>query len=151
MSVNALLWTALQSVNPWAVLACAIIQEVFAFLWFGCILKNVGDYYLAADKGVRRVEHIVHRYSFLFCNSTTIAAGILRAVSVQVMVTVCGGHTFNDYQQAAVVIALLSCINLHDSFWSQRPLPLLLTNCGYEAAAAVLAAVSYFGMQKYVF
>ncbi|KAH9601764.1 hypothetical protein LSM04_007187 [Trypanosoma melophagium] len=151
MSVNTSLWTALQSVNPWAVLACAIIQEVFAFLWFGCILKTVEDYYLAADKGVRRVEHIVHRYSFFFCNLTTIASGILRAVSIHAMVSVCGGNTLNDYQQAAVVVALFSCINQHQFFWCQRPLPLLLTNCGFEAAAAVLTAVSYFGMLKYFF
>ncbi|KEG13006.1 hypothetical protein DQ04_01271060 [Trypanosoma grayi] len=137
--------------NPWVIIASAIIQQVFALIWFRFIVKTVADYYLAADKGVRRVEHMVHRYSTTVCSVATLAAGIARSIAILAIVSIFQGSALTDYQQAGMVVAALACINQHQFFWSQRPMPLLLTDGGYEVAAALLASVSCFLMQKFVF
>ncbi|EAN84217.1 hypothetical protein C3747_1g326 [Trypanosoma cruzi] len=150
MTLSALICEAIMRMDPWTILLAALVQQLFSMVWFGLIVKTVADYYLAADKGVRRVEHIVYRYSPVFCCITTFAAGAARAVAVHTIITVCNGKGLCDYQTAGVVVALLTCINQHQFFSCQRPLPLLLTECGYEFAAALLASVCCLGMQTFV-
>ncbi|RNF11460.1 hypothetical protein TraAM80_00906 [Trypanosoma rangeli] len=133
----------------WVLFAAALVQQLFAMVWFGLIVKTISDYYLAADKGVRKVGHIVHRYSPPFCAFATFVAGIVRAVAVYTVFTLCNGKGLYDYQQAGVVVAVLACINQHQFFSCQRPLPLLFTYCGYELAAALLVSISFFVMQKF--
>ncbi|RNF26310.1 uncharacterized protein Tco025E_01477 [Trypanosoma conorhini] len=149
MSLCASICATVMGMDPWALFATALVQQLFAMVWFGLIVKTIADYYLAADKGVRRVEHIVHRYSPALCTFATFLAGVVRAVAVYTVFTLCNGKGLCDYQQAGVVVAVLACINQHQFFSCQRPLPLLLTDCGYELAAALLASVSFFGLQKF--
>lgn len=148
MTLYTLLKNAIVGANISVFLGAALVQLVLAALWFGCIFRKIVDYHLAADKGVRRVEHMLHRYSPFFCTASTFIAGVARAVAVEVIVSAIHGKELSSYVQAGLMVASLACINHHHFLWCQRPMPLLLADCGHEVVAALLAAVSCFGLQN---
>ncbi|KAG8347220.1 hypothetical protein ERJ75_001741700 [Trypanosoma vivax] len=151
MTYYGTLLQTVKGISPVAIVGAALVQLVFAIIWFNFIVKNVANYYLAADKGVRRVEHILHRYSTLFCTLATFVCGVARALVIVTGVAVMKGSTLEDYHVAALLLTAVTCINQHHSFWCQRPLPLLLTDLGYEVTAALLASVSYYVLSFYGF
>lgn len=138
---------ALREVNPTYVVVSAVTQVILAVVWYGCIVKHLNDYYYAADKGVRRPEHAIRHYHQGVVVFMTFASALLRAVTVTVTVAIFKGTTVADYQCAAFTVAILFMGSMHRYFGQQRPIQLIVTNAGYEVCAAMLAAMSCYGMK----
>nr|CCC92962.1 unnamed protein product [Trypanosoma congolense IL3000] len=147
MSLKVTLLRFVAEVNPWIVLLAAAAQILLAAVWYKFIVNATVSYYLAADKGVRRVEHILNRYPPALYWIITFVAAALRILSIATVVIACKGDSLPDYQLAALLVVGISCVNQHLSFHHQRPLPLLLADFGYELAAALLASAVYYGIK----
>lgn len=139
------------AVDPIYVLMSAVAQQMLAMAWFDCIVGQIDRYYLAADKGVRRVEHAITRYPGVMISATTFACSLLRSLVVLTMVSMCNCSTLYQYQSAAMVAVMIGMMRVHRTFSCHRPLQLFVTETGYEMAAAMTAAVVCYYMKKYDF
>lgn len=142
---------AVYQVNPIYIVASAAAQQVLAMAWFDCIVRQIDRYYVAADKGVRRVEHAIQRYPGAAVSAATFACSLLRATIILTVVSLCKCTTLTEYQSAAMVAVVLGMTRVHRTFSCHRPIQLFVTEAGYEMAAAMTAAVVSFYMNKYQF
>ncbi|GET92999.1 hypothetical protein, conserved [Leishmania tarentolae] len=142
---------AVHSIDPIYLLASAVAQQVLAMAWFDGIVGQIDRYYLAADKGVRRVEHAITRYPGIMVSAATFACCLLRSLVVLVIVGMCNCLTLYQYQSAAMVAVLIGMMRVHRTFSCHRPIQLFVTETGYEMAAAMTAAVVCYYMKKYNF
>ncbi|CBH14488.1 uncharacterized protein TEOVI_000404300 [Trypanosoma equiperdum] len=146
MSLQTTLIQSIKEVNPCIVLFASVVQVAFAALWYKLIVKTIVDYHLAADKGVRRVEHILQRYPPYVHWIVTLLSACFRIVFIATIVGICKGNSLHDYQNAALLVAGISCVSQHLSIQHQRPLPLLAADVGYEVIAALLASLTYYAI-----
>lgn len=123
------------------ILISAVAQHFLGWLWYHGIFFSIFSYYSAADKGVKRAEHIKVRFSETVCLLGTLLAGVGRSLAIYAMAKNLALTTCWQYQEAAVMVAVAVCLAYHHGFWAQRPLPLLLINGGYELASSLLGAV----------
>ncbi|KAK7200906.1 hypothetical protein NESM_000149500 [Novymonas esmeraldas] len=140
-----------QEINPIYVVASAAAQQMLAMVWFDCIVRQIDNYYVAADKGVRRVEHAIQRYPAAMISAATFACSVLRTVLVLALVSVFHCSTLSQYQSAAMIAVLIGMTRIHRTFSCHRPIQIFVTETGYEMAAAMTAAVVSFYMKKYNF
>ncbi|KPI90732.1 hypothetical protein ABL78_0168 [Leptomonas seymouri] len=138
-------------INPLYVVASAAAQQVLAMAWYGCIVSHIDRYYVAADKGVRRFEHVVQRYSGFMMSAINFVCAALRAAIILALVNVFHFRTLSEYQTAAMVTVLLGMPRVCRLFSCQRPIQLFITETGYEVVAAVTAAVISYYMKVYNF
>ncbi|KPA86590.1 putative mitochondrial hypothetical protein [Leptomonas pyrrhocoris] len=138
-------------INPLYVVASAVAQQVLAMAWYGCIVRHIDRYYLAADKGVRRFEHVVQRYSGFMVSATNFLCSVLRTIILLALVSVFHFQTLTEYQTAAMVTVALGMPRVSRLFSCQRPIQLFITETGYEVAAAMTAAVISYSMKAYKF
>lgn len=119
----------------------ALAQVAWASLWYSYICSSLRGYYLAADKGVKRLEHVPRRFDSWVCTVATFAAAVVRAFAIVAFVNLLRLTTLSEYVQAATLVTMVVLIATHHAFWAQRPLCLLVINALYEAKAAIFAAV----------
>ena len=119
----------------------ALAQVAWAYLWYSYICSSLRAYYLAADKGVKRLEHVPRRFDSWFCTAITFAAAIVRGLAIVAFVNLLGLSTLSEYIQAATMVTMVVLVATHHAFWAQRPLCLLVINALYEAKAAVFGAI----------
>jgi hypothetical protein len=139
------------SINPLYVLASAVAQQVLAMAWYGCIVRHIDRYYIAADKGVRRFEHAIQRYSGFTVSATNFLCSVLRTIVVLAVVSIFHFTTLCEYQTAAMVAVVVGMPRVSRLFSCQRPIQLFITETGYEVAAAMTAAVISYYMMVYKF
>ncbi|CCW64377.1 unnamed protein product [Phytomonas sp. EM1] len=137
--------------NPFYMVVSAIVQQMFAIIWFGWIINHIEHYYYAADKGVRRSEHAIQRYSALLVSGATFLCCLARSAVVLMLVSTYKASTLQDYQVIAFAVVLFSMISMHRDLARQRPIQLLLTQCVYEAASTMLTAVCCYYLRQYSF
>ena len=136
-------------INPLYVLASAVAQQVLAMAWYDCIVRHIDRYYVAADKGVRRVEHAIQHYSGFAVSATNFLCSVLRTVAVLAIVGAFHFSTLSEYQTAAMVAVLLGMPRVSRIFSCQRPIQLFVTETGYEVTAAMTAAAISYYMKAY--
>lgn len=141
------LCTLVKGIDPYYVAAGAAAQYVFGLIWFGFIVKEIHGYYYAADKGVRRPEHAVHRYPQCVVALVTLLCAAARSVLVLTIVATYRATTIQEYQRAAVAAAAVMSIGVFKYFAAQRPFQLVVTECGYETLCCMIAAVVPFYMK----
>ncbi|KAG5492893.1 hypothetical protein JKF63_01473 [Porcisia hertigi] len=142
---------AILGLNPVYVVASAIAQQMVAMIWFDCIVRQIDRYYVAADKGVRRVEHAIKRYPGAIVSAATLACSLLRSIILLTVVSMLHCSTFYQYQSAAMVAVVVGMTRVHRTFSCQRPIQIFVTETGYEMVAAMTAAVVCYCMKKYNF
>lgn len=139
------------SLNPIYVVASAVAQLMLAGLWFGCVARQMDRYYLAADKGVRRFEHAIQHYRGEVVCITALLCAVLRSVILMVVIAIFHFTTFKQYQEAAVVAAVVGMTRVHRSFSCQRPFQIVAVEMTYEFSASMVAAVVCYLMKMYGF
>ncbi|CCW68966.1 unnamed protein product [Phytomonas sp. Hart1] len=137
--------------NPFYIVVTAIAQQLFTIIWFGWIIHHIEHYYYAADKGVRRSEHVIQRYSAIIVTGATFISCLARSAVVLALVSTFKASTLQDYQVIALAVTFISMISMHRDISRQRPFQLLATQCVYEATATMLAAVGCYYLQQYKF
>ncbi|KAG5491381.1 hypothetical protein JIQ42_01282 [Leishmania sp. Namibia] len=142
---------AVCTINPVYMVASAVAQQMLAMAWFDCIVRQIDRYYVAADKGVRRVEHAITRYPGIVISAITFICGLLRSGIVLTLVSMGKCSTLYQYQSAAMVAVVIGMMRVHRTFSCHRPIQIFVTETGYEMAAAMTAAVVCYYMKKYNF
>ncbi|EPY31443.1 hypothetical protein STCU_02301 [Strigomonas culicis] len=135
--------------NLFHIVASAVAQQVFAMAWFGIIVNHLDQYWTAADKGVRRFEHVVHYYPAVMVAAGNFLCCILRSAAVLVVANLLNAKTLEDYERVALVVVGLGLVRVHRHFACQRPVQLLITETGFELLAALLSSFVLYGMQLY--
>ena len=130
------------------IIVAALAQHLLGFLWYGSIFTSVYQYYSAADKGVKRVEHIIQRYGMSLCSIATVLSGVIRALVIVGIAKALDVSSICGLHEIALFVALIAFVNEHHSFWAQRPLGLILVNAGYELAAALVGATVLFYVRE---
>ncbi|KAG5467615.1 hypothetical protein CUR178_01260 [Leishmania enriettii] len=139
---------AVCTIDPVYMVASAVAQQILAMAWFDCIVRQIDRYYVAADKGVRRVEHAITRYPGIVISATTFMCALLRSGIVLTLVTMGKCSTLYQYQSAAMVAVVIGMMRVHRTFSCHRPIQIFVTETGYEMAAAMTAAVVCYYMKK---
>lgn len=140
-------YSVVSAMSPCYIGVSAVVQQLFAMAWFGCIVYYLDRYYLAADKGVRRFEYAIQHYPSALVALTSLLSAAVRSMLVTAVATAFDAKTMMDYEAVAVIVAAVGMMGLHRHFACQRPVQLLLTEGGFEMAAAMLAALVAYGMQ----
>ncbi|CAJ1012406.1 hypothetical protein Q4I28_007719 [Leishmania naiffi] len=138
-------------IDPIHLVTSAVAQQMLAMVWFDCIVRQIDRYYVAADKGVRRVEHAITRYPGIMVSAATFACSCLRSLIVLTLVHMCDCSTLYQYQSAAMVAVVIGTMRVHRTFSCHRPIQIFVTETGYEMAAAMTTAVVCYYMKKYNF
>lgn len=138
----------LHEINPVYIILSVIAQHAFAMLWFGCIVNYIDRYYMAADKGVRRIEHAIQRYSQLTVTLACLVCATIRAVVYMTVINTYKGSTMMDYECAAIVTAIISMIPKQRHFACQRPIQLLITEDGFEIGAPMIVAMVCYTLKQ---
>lgn len=138
-------------INPLYVVSSAVAQQVLAMAWYGCIVRHIDRYYVAADKGVRRFDHAIQRYSGFAVSAANFVCSVLRTIVLLALVSVFHYSTLSEYQTAAMVTVAIGMTRVSRTFSCQRPIQLFVTETGYEVAAAMTAAVISYYMKVYNF
>lgn len=141
------LCSIVKDINPYYIAGGAVAQYVFGMVWFSLLVGHIHRYYYAADKGVRRPEHAVQRYPKCVVALVTLLCAAARSVVVLTLVATFKAKTIEDYQRAAGATALITSVGVFKYFADQRPLQLIVTECGYEVVASMIAAVVPFYMK----
>ncbi|KAG5467057.1 hypothetical protein LSCM1_01238 [Leishmania martiniquensis] len=142
---------AVYTIDPIYMVASAVAQQMLAVAWFDCIVRQIDRYYVAADKGVRRVEHAITRYPGQVISGATFLCALLRSVVVLTLVSICKCSTLYQYQSAAMIAVMIGMMRVHRTFSCHRPIQIFVTETGYEMAAAMTAAVVCYYMKMYNF
>lgn len=139
----------LKGIDPCHVITSAIAQCVWAALWFEFLMRHVYHYYIAADKGVRKVQHIINYYPSWLNTIITFLCMSLRSVIILLLVKVFNGKTFFDYQCAAMCTALAGMLCIHRYFACQRPIQIFIIEQTCEIAVSMIAAAVCYGLHHY--
>lgn len=135
-------------VDPTEVAIMTVSQFLFGLAWFHVIVHHFETYYLAADKGVRRVEHVVHRYPTAAVYAVDLLSSVVRSVVLLTLLTLTSSITLVDYQYVAIAVAIASLITTSRHFAYQRPFPLFVSQWCYEMAASMTAALVCFYVRR---
>ena len=128
------------------ILFASLSQQVVGFMWYGIAFASVYCYFYAVDKGVKRAEYAIRRYSTLFKTFASLAANAVRSVLIAALISLLGASEgpLCVYLQAGAVVAAASLLGLCADVWADRPLPLVLVNGGASVAQALVAAAVMF-------
>lgn len=124
-------------------------QLAISCIWFHIIVHHFESYYLAADKGVRRVEHVIHRYPQIAVGAINFLCCVLRSCFVLGLLAYFKAEDLVDYQHVALVAAGISLITSHRHFAYQRPVQIFISMWGFELIASMVAAVVCFYLKAY--
>lgn len=119
-------------------------QVVVSAFWFHIIVHHFESYYLAADKGVRRVEHVIHRYPQIMVWVINFLCCVLRSGFVMGLLAYFNAENLVDYQHVALIAAFMSLVTSHRHFAYQRPVQIFVSMWGFELIASMVAAVVCF-------
>lgn len=139
------------AVNPVHLVVLSVAQILLSVLWFKLIVYHFETYYLAADKGVRRVEHALHRYHTLVVLAIDLLSTIIRSLVVIFVLDFCSAQSLQDYQYAAIIASIFSFVSVHRHFAYQRPFQLFVSSWGFEIVASMMVAVMLFFLPKLEF
>ncbi|CAD2216546.1 hypothetical protein AGDE_02911 [Angomonas deanei] len=149
MSLQQQVISTVSQFNPFHIAASAIAQQVFAMAWFGCLVNHLDSYWTAADKGVRRFEHVVFHYPPIVGAAASFLSSVLRSLLITLLVTLFKVDTLVDYQVAALLVVVFGLVRIHRHFSCQRPIQLFVTETGFELAASMIATLVLYYMQLY--
>lgn len=121
-----------------------IAQVIFSVAWFKIVVRDMESYYLAADKGVRRVEHAIHRYPCWLLFLIDAASCAIRSTVLLFLFHACNSVTVVDYEKVALMTGAVSAISFHRHFAYQRPIQLFVSHWGFELCSAMVAALVCF-------
>lgn len=118
----------------------AVAQVLLSWIWFEVLFVSFYAYYSAADKGLRRTEHIRKIYPAVLSTLATFGASVVRALAIFAIVKNAGLSTRQEYLEAANMVTAVVTLSLHRALWSQRPGWLIFINGGYELVAGLVGA-----------
>lgn len=137
------------SLHSGHIVVATILEFIFSFFWFYGVVHHFDTYYLAADKGVRRAQHALHRYPVIVVHATNLMCCALRALSVAFVAYLIQAKTLLDFQVAAVLVTLGSFLTIHRHFAYHRPIQLFVTMWGFELATSMIVAVFFFFLKSF--
>ena len=127
-------------------LVATAVQFVVGSLYYGVLVANPWRVAMARDKGVRKLENVVFRYSGAFAVLVTIACAFLKAAAILAVVNLIGAqaNSLCMYQQIAAFTTAIVATVAHNGIWEQRPIVLLILTIVGEIANQQAAAFALY-------
>ena len=141
------IYALLKDVDYSQIAGAVVLQHFLGLFWYGLVFSSIWSYYLAADKGVKKIDHVVKRYGNVVCIMGSVVAAAVRAIAIYFIVTATELETLCGYQEAAMCVAAIMIAKYHCDFWCQRPFVMMIIDGAFECAAAVSAGTMMFYLQ----
>lgn len=120
-------------------------QFILGWLWYSNIFHAPFARYLAADKGVKKLDQVLTRYNLLLCFAVSILCCFIRAFFLMLFMSMTGLDSSScNLTKAAFALWIVVISGYSNAFWTQRPCFLISIDMGYELACFMAAALVQF-------